>query len=177
MAAVLPPKSPSSLLQRRLSQAQYSSIEMAGLMSTFNMSFRPDAAAASMPASYPFSGQQQNQIPNKAPSMAPSELLNPVSVQTDTSAGLDSSFSVPYSLAGGFNGGSFGNLSWPPAPAARPFSGQPGFLIRNQSHSSTGSEPYIKVEEDSQIQPCQVLYDASAYSTSPGSSSPMDSSD
>lgn len=177
MAAVLPPKSPSSLLQRRLSQAQYSSIEMAGLMSTFNMSFRPDAAAANLPQTYSFSNHQQNQVPNKAQPMAPSDLVNPLAVQSHPSANLDGSFSMPYGLGAGFTGGSFGSLSWPPAPLGRPFSGQPGLLMRNQSSSSTESEPYIKLEEDSQVQPCQVLYDASAYSTSPGSASPMDSSD
>ena len=177
MAAVLPPKSPSSLLQRRLSQAQYSSIEMAGLMSTFNMSFRPDAAAATMPATYPFSSsQQQHQVSNNAHSMAPSELVNPQAVQPEPNGGLDSSFSMPHSL-GGFNGGSFGNLSWAPPPAGRPFTGHPGFLIRNERRRSNDGEPYIKVEEDSQVQPCQVLYDASAYSTSHDSASPMESSD
>lgn len=146
-------------------------------MSTFNMSFRPDAAAAIAAAaasnSVPFTLHQQSQIPS---TMAPSDAINPLAMQVDMSTGLDNSYPMPYTLAAGFNGGSFGNLSWPPAPVGRSL-GPQQFLSRNQSSSSTDSEPYIKLEEDSQIQPCQVLYDASAYSTTPDSASPMESAD
>ena len=157
MAAVLPSNNPSSLLQRRLSQAQYESLDVAGLMSTFNMAFRPDAAAAS--ASMPFVFSQQQQLAVNAPSMAPSELINPSAIHTST-IGMENSFTNPYNLGNGFNAASFGSLSW---PANQNFNGPHGSLLRSGSHGSSDSEPYIKSEEQSPVQPSQVFYDNDGF--------------
>ena len=177
MAAVLPASSPGNLLQRRLSQAQYNSMEMAGLLSNFRM---PDAAAAAaaVSMSMPFlHSQQHQQLAVNAPSMAPSDLMHPSSVYNNLPMSMDSSFTNPYNLAASFHGGSFGSLSWPVAPAVQTISAPHSSLLRNENHIRDGNKTYIKSEDPSPIQPSQLFYDANAYSSPEGTASPEDSSD
>ena len=180
MAAVLPPNNPSNLLQRRLSQAQYNSMEMAGLMSSFNMSFRPDSALPAnspAPMHFAFNERQQQPLACSGPSLAPSELHHSSVMQSNMAMGMDSTFNNPYNLGSGFNGGSFGSLLWPVASSNLAFTAQPASLSRPRSHSSTDSEPYIKSEEQSPVRPSQVFYDAGVYSSPEDELSLLGSSD
>ena len=181
MAAVHPANHSNNLLQRRLSQAQYDSMNMASLMSSFNMPFRPDstaeAAAAAASLSMPFlrSTHMQQQPTLNPMALAPNDMFNTGSMPDATTMNMDAAFSNPYNLAASFsNTASFGSLVWPSAAHPQTTNGPQCSLLRNQSYSSTDSEPYIKTEE--QIHPLQMFYDASAYA-SPDSTSPTDSSD
>lgn len=183
MAAVLQPTSPSALLQRRLSQVQYSSMDIAGMMSTFNMAFRPDdtATAATMAlaaAEFPLPQQWQPQsMAMQPPSMAPSELFNPIAVPGAPVHSLDTGFVNPYMMDVGFPGPTFGSFGWPMASTLQPNYDPSAAMSRNNSLSSTGSEPYIKSEEQSPVNPSHIYYDASAQTTSPDTVSAADSSD
>ena len=177
MAAVLPANSPSSLLRRRLSQAKEDPIEIAGLMSSFNMSFRPDVAAGYLPPVPAMLAQQRHhqQLAMNAPSMIPSELLNTSPEQLSSMIG-ESSFSNEYNIAAGFNRASFGSLSWPVTIVPQYLPGPPPTLLRSESNSSTDSIPFIKTEEESPVHPSQVLYDAGVYASADLGSA-IDSSD
>ncbi|KAK5119984.1 hypothetical protein LTR85_007060 [Meristemomyces frigidus] len=183
MAAVLPPNNPSALLQRRLSLAQYGSMDIAGMMSNFNMAFRPDdaaAAASAAPASNVFSlpqNSQQQSMVTQPPSMAPSELFNPTSIAEASALGLDTTFVDPYTMGVGFGGPTFGSFGWPMASTLQPSYVAPTSMSRNHSISSTDSEPFIKSEGQSPVNPSQLYYDGNAYTTSPETTSAADSSD
>lgn len=182
MAEVLPAQ-PSNLLQRRLSQAQYDPGEMVGIMSSFNMAFRPESAAAmaAASASMPFildqqQLEQQQQIPLHATSMAPTELIHPAAMHAPL-MGSGNVLPQSYNMATGFGSASFGSLSWP-AMAPSQFVATPqSTLLLPQNRSSADSKPFIKTEDLSPVQPSQLLYDAQAFTSSPDSGSLSDSSD
>ena len=179
MGAVLPLNNPSSLLQRRLSQAQYNSMDMAGLMTGFNMTFRPDAATP-MPQPMPLlqNTQEQPTFAMPPPSFAPSELYNPIAMPDVQAFDMDSKYADPYSLGCSLNGGTFGSFGWPMLPnVQQPSVIVPSSMTRNTSYSSTDSEPYIKSEEQSPINPSQLYYDATTYTSTPETLSAVESSD
>ena len=157
-----------------MSQAQFTPMDMAGLMSTFNIPFRPDAAAAPTATStaLPMMPAQQPQPPlaMNPQSIAPSDLFGHIPM-TDVSMLNQPAFvAEPMSFAGGFSGGSFGSLGWPTTSSMQSTWG-PQPMPRNTSYSSTDSEPYIKSEEDSSpILPSQIFNDISAYNTSDSAS-------
>jgi hypothetical protein len=181
MAAVLPANSPSSLLERRLSQAQYNAAEMAGVMSTFNINFRPNAMTniplTSHTQQHHHHHQQSRfqlhqQLAIEAQSITPNGLVNP-SIVAEPTVALDSSFTNPYALTNPYPGASFGSLSWP-AISTQTFTGPPNGLIRTASNSSSSSEPYIKLEEQSPVHPSDVFYDAAVYSSPEDTTSSID---
>ncbi|KAK5134859.1 hypothetical protein LTR08_006091 [Meristemomyces frigidus] len=183
MAAVLPANHQSALLQRRLSQVQYNSVDMAGMMSNFNMAFRPNDAATfaavSASASLPLlRNMQQQSMAMCPPSMAPSEMFLCNSPPEVPMLGVsDSTFADPYTMAGTFGGPSFGTFGWPMGTSMLP-----SYLLqtpsaRDISYSSTDSETYIKSEEHSPIHPSQLHYQPNTYTTSEESPSPAESSD
>ena len=175
MAAVLPANSPSNLLQRRLSQGQYGSMDIAGLMSTFNIQFRPEAAAAStsMPALY---GQQHHpqHMQGFESSLLPGGMINPSAVHASSGASVP--FTNPYNLSSGFAGASFGSFGWQTALPMHDLTGTHAPLLRSESNGSSDSEPYIKTEGHSPVRPSQVFYDAGFYSMTDGGSA-VESSD
>lgn len=177
MADVLPAAKHSQLLQRRLSNAHRSQMDTTSMMSTFNMAFRPDAAAA---LSLPYgSAQEQQKMSMNAPSIAPSALMNITGTTDMNTMCLDNAFTHGYAMPQGFNNATFGNLSWP-MPITSTQASMPASMMRNESYSSSGSsEPYIKVEEQEQnpIQPSQVFFETNAYASSPESRSASGSPD
>ena len=174
MAAVLPADASGNLLQRRLLQAQYDPNELATLMSTFNMNFRPDVAAAPVTAAppMPFVVQRQPEppMPFNERSMGLNAPVNPPMMQLNTPINMDNMFADPYNLANNFSGSSFGSLSWPAS-----ISTQNMPLLQNNDLSTTNRDPLIKVEEESPIQPCQFFFDSNAYTSSSVDGSPTDS--
>lgn len=176
MADVLPANKPSQLLQRRLSHAQGSQMEMTGLLSTFSMAFRPDANAAMSLPYVPV--QEQQKMTMNAPSIAPSALMNTVGTADMTQLCLDNAFANTYAMSHGFNNATFGSLAWPAPISTNTNSIPHPSMMRNESYSSNGSsEPYIKTEEQSPIHPSQVFFETSAYMPSPDSQPLSDSSE
>ena len=178
MADVLPATKPSMLLQRRLSQAQFNQMEMANLMSQYSVAFRPDASAIQLPC---FQSQEQPRMPVNPQSIAPSDLLNNNAPNEFTSMNVDN-YPNLYMGNSGFNNATFGNLTFPAQivtnPQAMSQHQQQPVMIRNESYSSvTSSEPYIKSEDQSPINPSQVFFDASQYASSPESQPPSDASE
>ncbi|SMY27003.1 unnamed protein product [Zymoseptoria tritici ST99CH_1A5] len=176
MAEGMMPKKPSQLLQRRLSQAQYNHIEVAGMMSSFNMAFRADEAAAQM--IMPFFQQEQQQkfgMSVQCHSIAPTDIFNDSPTSQDMhSLPMETGFSTDYNF-GLTNNASFGNMTWATPTMGRP---TPHFYqshMRSDSYgsdnsstsytssASSGSETYIKMEEP--LQP-QSLFDAESYTSS-----------
>ena len=175
MAAVLPPNSPNNLLQRRLSQGQYGPLDIAGLMSTFNIQFRPEASAAATAMPVLYSQQHHSQhMQGFEPSLLPGGLINPSAVHASSGVGVH--FTNPYNLSSGFQGASFGSFTWPPLLPQHGLSGNHGPLLRSDSNGSSDSEPYIKTEGQSPVRPSQVFYDAGIYSMTDGGSA-IESSD
>ncbi|CAK3940155.1 Asparagine-rich zinc finger AZF1 [Lecanosticta acicola] len=176
MADVLQPNRPSQLLQRRLSHANRSQMEMAGIMSNFSMAFRPDAAAA---LSLPYvAAQEQQKLSMNVPSIAPSALMNHAGTTDMNSLCLDNAFTNAYNLSHGFNNATFGSLTWPVPILANTNTMAHPSMMRNESYSSDGSsEPYIKMEEDSPIDPSQTFYEPTAYESGPDSRPTSDSSE
>jgi len=154
---------PDGLLRRRLGRVQPDQLDYTTVMSLdFSNPFRPDAAASSaMPLHMPA---------NDAPTMAPQNMLNAAS-----STAMDSSFANPYTFSANFLN-SFGSLSYP-ATSMMPFDSVSSIpMPQNYACTSMNPDPMIKLEDEQQIQPSQLLYDTTAYHTPPDSS-PMDSSD
>ena len=176
MAEVLPACSPSSLLQRRLSQGQYGSMEITGLMSTFNIQLRPEAALAAASATMPVVlGQQHHAQQLSAYGQTiPAEMIDPSTVHAATVAGMQ--YTNPYNLSSGFEGASFGSLGWPAVASLPHMTAPQATLLRTDSHGSSDSEPYIKSEGQSPVRPSQVFYDAGLYSMADGGSA-IESSD
>jgi len=179
MAAVLPPSNPSALLQRRLSQAQ--AVDMTGLMSTFNMNFRSDAVVAAAPsASLPFfhnlSDPQSLSLSIDPSSLVPAEMINRVPLSAPSPLGLDASLVDVSYLSNNFTGATFGTLAWPTAN----FDTMPQqslSLPRSDPRGSHESEPFIKTEEHSPVNPSQLLYDIDAFTLSPEIGNGQESSD
>ncbi|KAK4501299.1 hypothetical protein PRZ48_007106 [Zasmidium cellare] len=174
MADVLPTGKPSLLLQRRLSQAQFNEMEMANLMQQYRGAFRPDATAMQMPCFLP---QEQQKMPPNPQSIAPSDLLNNTSTNF-TGMNIENMYSNTYINNNGFNNATFGNLTFPAPIVTNPQAMQQPVMIRNESYSSvTSSEPFIKSEDQSPINPSQVFFDATQYASSPESQPPSDASE
>lgn len=176
MTAVLPPNNPSALLQRRLSHAQYNTMDMAGLMSTFNMAFRPDAAASTTLLDFQQSQEPQNMAMDPRP-MASSQLSYQTSLPDASGFGVDAAFAEPYLMNDDFSGATFGSFAWPATTSI-----QPAFLPQssigcNESYSSSDSEPYIKSEDQSPVNPSQLYYHPNTYASSPEAMSTAESSD
>ncbi|KAK4622000.1 Asparagine-rich zinc finger protein AZF1 [Fulvia fulva] len=143
-------------------------MDVAGVMSSFNMAFRPDT---SVMLSY-MQSQEQEGTTMHAPSIAPSELLN-TQMNADLSVGLgmDPSYANVYAMNPGYNNATFGNLVAWPAPINTNFNAMPRpAMMQTDSYSSLDSnETYIKIEDDSPAHPSQVFYNANAYASSPAS--------
>ena len=183
MAAVLPANHSSALLQRRLSQIQYNSVDTSGMMSNFNTAFRPyDAAAfaaASASASLPLLRNMQRQnMAMYPPSMAPSDMFLPSSLPEAPMLGVaDTSFADAYTMAGTFGGPSFGTFGWPMESNMMHSYAPQGHVSRDLSYSSSDSDTYIKSEEHSPIHPSQLHHHSNLYTMTPECTSPLDSSD
>jgi hypothetical protein len=168
MADVMNTNQPSRLLQRRLSQAQFNQMEVAGMMSSFNMAFRPDEAAA--PMIMPFYQQQQQQQ-EKFGLNVQCHAIDPIDIFNDSPTSQDmQTFSMGGGFPTGYNFGfssnaSFGNLTWPAPAMANPMPHFYSSSMRSESYSSSGSDTYIKMEEPAQ--PPHMLFDADSYDSSP----------
>lgn len=153
----------SGLPQRRLHLEQPDTLHMASMLASFNEPFRPEELAESATMPLPNTIAQQ---PLPDLTMFPGDLYN-----TGSSLDITSPFGNTYGLASDTMSGAamFGSLSWP-APGPPP-------LLRDSSHSSTASEPYIKME-DTPVHPSQPFYGHTAFAASPPEySSSIDSSD
>lgn len=140
---------------------------MAGLMASFNMPFQPEelAASAAMPVQ---STVSQQSLQNIGPTMAPCDLFNMNGSMNGTVHLMDSYSMAPGSIN---NVSTFGSLSWPAGPNV-------ASLRRDSSYcSAASSELSIKTEDVSPVHPSQLLYDTTAYASSPECSSSLDSSD
>lgn len=167
MQGVIADGQPNDAFQRRMSQVQYSSLDMANMIAAFNMPFRPDelnSASGSTPVQQ---NMTQQPLTNLAPTMAPCDLFN-----ANASLDMNTSFSDPYNLAAATMGhpATFGSLSWPSAPLVPQ-------LPRDPSCSTVSSDPYIKSEDESPVHSSQLLYDTTAYTSPAEYSSAFDSSD
>lgn len=177
MADVLPATKPSLLLQRRLSQAQFNQMEMANLMSQYSGAFRPDATAMQMPCYQP---QEQQKMSMNTQSIAPTDLMNNNASNDFGNVNLDNAYSSLYMGNSGFTNATFGNLTFPAPIVTNPQAMQQHhpIMLRNESYSSGGSsEPFIKSEEQSPVNPSQVFFDATQYASSPESQPPSDASE
>lgn len=160
MAGVSATGQPSGLLQRRLNRVQPDDMHMANVMASFNEPFRPEelAESASMP------------LPNAIAQESLSDIALYSGDVFDSGSNYDMTapFGNTYGLAHGTANGAamFGSLSWPAPNVPQ--------LVRDSSYSSTGSEPYIKIE-DAPVHPSQLLYDNTAFASPPESSSSIDS--
>lgn len=156
-----------SLFQENMNRDPYDSLDMASVMASFNMPFRPEELAQSS-AAMPLPNAVSQQPPIQPTfTMAPGDLFNPV-----PNVNMDAPFGNPYGVAHTTVGStaSFGSLSWP-QPSMPP-------LPRDSSYSSVASEPYIKREDEpSPINLSQLAYDNTAYASPPSYSNPSDSSD
>lgn len=153
----------SGLLQRRLNRVQSDAMHMASVMASFNEPFRPEEVAES--ASVPLQNTMAQQ-PLTALPFFPGDAFNP-GPDIDMNAPFGDPFGLAHSTVSG--AAMFGSLSWP-AP------NMPPPLVRDSSHSSIASEPYIKME-DTPIHPSQLLYDNTVFGSPPEYSSSLDSSD
>lgn len=155
----------SNLLQRRMDRVEYDPMDMS-MMASFNIPFQPEElaqASSSMPLP---NAMSQQPLPKSTFTMAPADLFNPMS-----SMDMNAPFGNPYGVAHNAMGNSatFGSLSWPqPAMPSLP---------RDSSYSSVGSEPYVKLEDESPVNLAQLSYDNTACTSPPDFSSPFDSSD
>lgn len=163
-------------------------------MSTYNMHYPPDAAAAAAATSASLS-LLQSSLDVRPVALPPPALPLDDFYSTCTMGAMPSNLlamadpmgsenfytnlygpSIPNTI----NGATFGSLAWPPSTLSQPqFLPQP-VDIRNEtydSYSSMDSKPYIKSEEHSPISPMQVFYDSSAFTQSPDTMTPVDSSD
>lgn len=162
MAGVSTAGQSSGLLQRRMGRLQPDAMHMASVMASFNEPFRPEelAESVSMPLPNPIA-----QEPLASVSLYSGDVFD---------AGSDYNMTAPfgnsYDLAHGTASGAamFGSLSWPAPNVPQ--------LVRDSSYSSTGSEPYIKME-DAPVHPSQLLYDSTAFASPPESSSSIGSLD
>lgn len=159
---------PDGLLRRRLSRVQPDQLDYTTAMTLgFNNPFRPDAAAAVAAAS---SAMPLHIPTTDIGTMAPENMLDPGST-----AAPDASFANPYAFGANLMN-SFGSLSYP-ATSMVPFDSVPNLpSSNNYACTSVNPDPFIKLEEEQQVHPSQLLYDTTAYQTSPDSS-PTDSSD
>jgi hypothetical protein len=156
-------------------------MDIAGLMSTFNIQFRPDAAVAAVAAAASTSmpmlvGQQQHpqQLSGFEQPMIPGGVINPSAVHAVHGGGMP--FTNPYNLSSGFEGASFGSLGWPAVIPPQNVTEPQATLLHSDSDGSSDSEPYIKTEEHSPVHPSQVFYDAGLYAIGDGGSA-IESSD
>ncbi|CAK1366115.1 Asparagine-rich zinc finger protein AZF1 [Cercospora beticola] len=171
MAGMRPGRPPSQLLQRRLSQAHYNATEVQDMMAQFSMAFRPDANAALSLAYL----QEQQRLAMQTGSIAPSDLVNHHATQDMDMLYADNPSYNAYAMPEGYNNATFGTLSWaaPINTGVQPVN-HPS-ILRNESYSSSNSsEPGIKREDLSPVQPSQVFFDAAAYASSPDSQTGSD---
>lgn len=166
---------PDDQWQHKSDQALYDALEMNAIMSSFVVPFRPDAAAAAAAASMPLlrASRQQAALAVNAPTMAPMDVYNCMG-----GTAVEAQFNPFYGSTTGLpNTATFGSLAWPATPTtAKPMLSNPA-VQRHGSIASVDSEPYIKTEEQSPVQPSQVFFDPSRSSLPSGSTSPTDSSD
>ncbi|KAK5167354.1 DNA-binding transcription factor [Saxophila tyrrhenica] len=188
MTTTLPAHHPSSLLQRRFSQAQYQTADMTEL---FNLNFRPNPLNTTpghesvqtyqrtqqqYPSQLRTQSQQQHQAQTQ-PAQTPQQPLAAndgfvnLAAVDGSASGLNNAFTNPYDLSTTFNGANFGSLSW--AAPAQSFGAMPANLLRADTSSSLDSEPYIKMEEPSPLQPPPLVFDVD----SPSSRSSSEASD
>ena len=149
--------------------------DMANLMSQYSMAYPISHGGHDITAMAMYQSSQSSQPYNLgAQSIAPSELYNDGSMAAP-SFNMQATFANSCGLAVGMAASSFGTLAWP-AVAYPPMQAQHQVPpIRDGSYSSRSSEAYIKVEEQTQIDPSQVLYDANAYTASHDSGDASDS--
>ncbi|KAK4955442.1 DNA-binding transcription factor [Elasticomyces elasticus] len=177
-ATVISQAQPGGLLQRRLSQSQYASqFDLTGLMSTYNMTFKPSMPMADSTMSLECFDVSLPNFPNSG--------FAPTAIYSNAGLGLDTSFTNPYNLAqdANFMEPTLSNLSqsatW---SSSSNFMGTPAPVDsdRRSSLSSMTGSPCVKTEAHSPIQPLQMFYDPSPYSSQTddlNESSPVDSDD
>jgi uncharacterized Zn-finger protein len=166
MAAVMHPNYPSALLQRRLSQAQqYNLGDMNSLMSSFNMTFRPDTSVVPPPTpffQYTHAHAGMAHMNLDPSSLVPAELLQAVSMPDVSTAPLQSTmFANSHAMANDYNSATFGSLAWP-GTTILPHTihhHQAPPMLRDDSYSSLDSDPFIKTEETSPVIAPQPFYD------------------
>ncbi|KAF2768405.1 hypothetical protein EJ03DRAFT_328252 [Teratosphaeria nubilosa] len=186
MAAALPLSyGNSSIFQRRLSQIHtqaYSPTDMANMMSSLGMSFRPEDGSASSEQSFlPHTNQSTyglhmaHQMGVNASTLMPNDMM--VTSMAEA-AGLG--FGAMYQqngnhLLGSFGNATFGSLGWSDSSTlAQPIQ-QPMPLMQDETYGSLSSEPCIKAEEASPVIAPQMYYDGTAtFRSSPEST--LDSS-
>lgn len=176
-------------MQRRLSQAQsHCLMNMAGFMDSYNMNFKSSMAAPepmlrpeSMSLAEHGSFDNMSFYMSNINFFCPPNMASNVMPYMGGPLAIDTTFTNPYNLASPFNG------TVPAMPQMDQIpTWQPSFdcaslesannHTRNNSLSSFSSSPVIKSEGQSPIQPSQMFFDASAYS-SQLDSSPTDSDD
>lgn len=172
MAEIRATRPPSQLLQRRLSQARFNSMEVQGMMSPFNMAFRPNNTTAFSMAYF----LDQQRLAMQSTSVVPSQLINHTNREINmlyTDAQAFNSYAVPQE----YSNTTFGSLSWPvPVNTNVQPVNRPSVLYGERFSSSDSSDTNIKREDMSPIQPSQVFFDAAAYVSSPESQTATDDS-
>ena len=144
------------------------------MMAQFNMAFRPDHNAALSMAYF----HEQQRLAMQSTSIAPSELINHTNqdmnmLYTDTQS--YNAYAMPPQA---YNTATFGSLSWtePINTNVQPVN-RPSILHEASYSSSDSSEPEIKREDISPIQPSRVFFDTTAYASSPESQTATDDSE
>ncbi|KAK6437858.1 DNA-binding transcription factor, partial [Oleoguttula sp. CCFEE 5521] len=164
------------IMQQRQPRSHRNTFHNIDSMSAYSTPFRADfnavAAAASASLSSLAYQQQYSQYQCGPATMAPCDIFN-------TNLHLDTSFSNGNGLLQNSmpNVATFGSLTWPTAAMPHAMAAPSASTMRTFKYSSFNAEPYIKVEEDLQVQPSQLLYDSSAFASSPEAYSPTESSD
>nr|OQO32169.1 hypothetical protein B0A51_00538 [Rachicladosporium sp. CCFEE 5018] len=164
------------IMQQRQPRSHSNTYHNTDSMSAYSTPFRPDfnavAAAASASMSSLAYQQQYSQYQCGPATMAPCDIFN-------TNLLLDTSFNDTHGLLQNNlpNVATFGSLTWPTAAMPHAMAAPSAATMRTFKYSSFNAEPYIKVEEDLQVQPSHLLYDSSAFASSPEAYSPTESSD
>lgn len=170
MATTLPSNDVESIWQRRRLQSQHSfGASTTGFVSDYS-AFRPNTVASSSYMLYPQDYRQA--YSSNVPTCLPTELANPFAFYGAAPTYLDNTFTTPYGFPNTWSGASFGSLPWTNTTM---HTAQPT-QVHTHNHSDAHREPFVKIEEDTFVQPCP-FYDDSVFTSSSESGSPMDSGD
>ncbi|WPG97537.1 Hypothetical protein R9X50_00031400 [Acrodontium crateriforme] len=156
----------------RTNENQYETMDMADLVSSFNMTFRPDPAAAlaSASANLPYLQQQIQYFHPILHSEAP-QTIHPFGhheIPPGMTMPMDNQMMMMmathrYAPAGCLNVASFGTLVWPPVsmpmPQQRTPSTHPTSPIYTHTHDTMEDETCIKVEEYSPSHASETIRD------------------
>lgn len=144
------------------------------MMAQFNMAFRPDHNTALAMAYF----NEQQRLAMQNASIAPSDLINQHASQEINMLYGDTQSYNSYAVPQAYNAATFGSLSWPePIHTNVQLVNRPSVLAQESYSSSDSSEPEIKREDMSPIQPSHVFFDAAVYASSPESQTATDDSE